>query len=158
LQGSLPEDTLFGRAVAESGFATPLVVLGFAGWWALPAISSVVGGDILSSEDRYGTWATVFTRSCTRGEVFAGKVLSAVVYASAAVSVLALSSVVAGIVLIGSQPLIDLSGALLQPQRALLRVTLAWASVLPPTFGFTAVALLASVSLRSSAAGIGLPV
>src|SRR5262245_66044709 len=59
LQSSVPADTLFGRAVMESGFAIPLVVLGFAGLWAFPAMTSVVGGDLFSAEDRYGTWAAV---------------------------------------------------------------------------------------------------
>src|SRR5439155_25514505 len=59
---------------------------------------------------------------------------------------------------IGPQPLIDLSGVLLPPSRALTGVALAWASVLPPIFGFTAMAVLLSVATRSSAAGIGLPV
>jgi hypothetical protein len=34
VQSSLPEDTLFGRSVRESGFAVPLVVLGFAALWS----------------------------------------------------------------------------------------------------------------------------
>ena len=62
VQSTTPEDTLFGRAVHESGFATPLVVLGFATLWLLPVLASVVGGDIFASEDRDGTWATLFTR------------------------------------------------------------------------------------------------
>jgi ABC-2 type transport system permease protein len=37
-------------------------------------------------------------------------------------------------------------------------VALAWASVVPPAVGFTALAVLVSVATRSSAAGIGLPV
>ena len=55
VQTSVPADTLFGRSAAESGFALPLVVLGFAALWAFPVVSSVVGGDVFSAEDRYGT-------------------------------------------------------------------------------------------------------
>jgi len=66
--------------------------------------------------------------------------------------------VAAGVLLVGRQPLVDLSGALLPPEQALRCVALAWASVLPPAFGFTAVAVLLSVATRSGAAGIGLPV
>ena len=61
----------------SSGFAVSLVILGFAGQWGFPVIAGVVAGDILSSEDRYGTWKTVLTRSRTRGDLFAGKVLAA---------------------------------------------------------------------------------
>jgi ABC-2 type transport system permease protein len=158
VQSSVPSDTLFGRSVKESGFAVPLVVLGFAALWALPVLTSVVGGDLFSSEDRYGTWKTVLTRSRSRGEMFAGKVLTALGFSLLAVAVLAVSSVAAGWLFVGPAPLIDLSGILLSPSQALKRVGLAWASVLPPTLGFTALAVLLSVATRSSAAGIGLPV
>src|SRR5262249_45490872 len=66
VQSSMPEDTLFGRAVKESGFALPLVVLGFAALWVFPVLTSVVGGDVFSAEDRFGTWKTVLTRSRSR--------------------------------------------------------------------------------------------
>lgn len=158
VQTSVPSDTLFGRAVKESGFAVPLVVLGFAALWAFPVLASIVGGDVFSAEDRYGTWKTVLTRSRSRGEVFIGKVLTALGFSSIAVAVLALSSIAAGALIIGRQPLIDLTGVLVPPSAALIRVALAWASVLPPAFAFTAIAVLLSVATRSSAAGIGLPV
>jgi ABC-2 type transport system permease protein len=158
VQDSLPEDTLFGRAARESGFATPLVVLGFAALWALPALTAVVGGDLFSAEDRYGTWTTVLTRSRSRADVFTGKMLTALGFSFLAVTTLAVSSVVAGILVIGHQPLIDLSGGLLSPTQALGRVALAWGTVLPATIGFTAVAVLLSVATRSSAAGVGVPV
>jgi len=158
VQSSLPTDTLFGRSLTDSGFATPLVVLGFAALWAFPVLASIVGGDAFSSEDRYGTWSTVLTRSRSRVEIFAGKVLAALAFPAVAVAVLAISSVAAGVLVIGRQPLINLSGVLLPPGQATVRVVLAWASVLPPVFGFTALAVLISVVTRSSAAGIGLPV
>jgi ABC-2 type transport system permease protein len=158
LQGMTPEDTLFGRAVHESGFATPLVVLGFATLWLLPVLASVVGGDVFASEDRDGTWATLFTRSRSRAEVFAGKLLTALGVSLLLVAVLAASSAIAGLAVVGHQPLIDLSGALLSPGRALGSITLAWASVVPPLFALTALAVLISVTTRSSTAGIGIPV
>jgi len=158
IQSSVPSDTLFGRAIKESGFAVPLVVLGFAALWAFPVLTSVVGGDIFSAEDRYGTWKTVLTRSRSRAEVFAGKVLTAIGFSCIAVAVLALSSVASGVLVIGPQPLVDLTGVLVPPSQALIRVVLAWASVLPPALGFTALAVVLSVATKSSAAGIGLPV
>jgi len=158
VQTSVPADTLFGRSVTESGFAIPLVILGFAALWAFPVLTSVVGGDLFSSEDRHGTWSSVLTRSCTRGEIFAGKVITALAFATVAVSVLAASSVAAGVIVVGQRPLVDLSGVLREPAEALTRVVLAWATALPPALGFTAMAVLASIATRSSAAGIGLPV
>lgn len=158
IQSSLPTDTLFGRAVKESGFAVPLVILGFAGLWALPALTAVVGGDIFSAEDRYGTWTTTLTRSRGRADVFLGKVIAAMAFSTIVVTVLALSSIVAGLSIIGGGMLIDLSGLALSQGDALRRVALAWASVLPPSLAFTALAVLISLGTRSSAAGIGLPV
>jgi ABC-2 type transport system permease protein len=158
LQSALPTDTLFGRAIDESGFAVPLVILGFAALWAFPAVASIVGGDLFSAEDRYGTWSTLLTRSRSRGELFAGKTLTAIAFTVMAIGVLSLSSIAAGTLIIGSQPLIDLSGQSRPALQALLRVALAWASVLPPAFGFAALAMLTSIATRSSAAGIGLPV
>src|SRR5262245_1624490 len=96
LQSSLPEDTAFGRAVKESGFAVSLVVLGFGALWAFPVIASVVGGDMFSSEDRYGTWTTVLTRSCSRSDLFVGKVITALGFSLLAIAALAVSSTVAG--------------------------------------------------------------
>lgn len=158
VQSNVPADTLFGRSVTDSGIALPLVVLGFAALWVFPVVASIVGGDVFSAEDRYGTWATLLTRSRTRSEIFVGKVLTALAFSVMAVIALGLSSTGAGLLVIGHQPLVDLSGLLLPPREALLRVALAWASVLPPAVGFTALAVLMSVATRSSAAGIGLPV
>ena len=158
IQDSLPSDTLFGRAVKESGFATPLVILGFASLWGFPVIGSVVGGDLFSAEDRYGTWKTVLTRARSRAEFFAGKVLVAIGFAWLALAVLAASSIAAGVLVLGVGPLIDLSGVLRPAREALGLVSLAWASALLPTAALASCAVLASVVTRSSAAGIGLPV
>jgi ABC-2 type transport system permease protein len=158
VQSSLPTDTLFGRAANESGFAVSLVILGFAGLWAFPVLTGVVGGDLFSAEDRYGTWATVLTRSRSRAEIFAGKTVTAIAFSLLAIALLAASSIVAGTIIIGYTPVVDLSGVLLQPDQALPRVVFAWVSVLPPALGFTALGILLSVAMRSSAAGIGLPV
>src|SRR5262245_43428476 len=158
MQSAAPTDTLFGRSIADSGLALPLVVLGFAAFWALPVIASLVAGDMFAADDRYGTWTTLLTRSRSRTELFAGKVVTAVSFSIVAVFVLGVSSTAAGILMIGRQPLINLSGVLLVPAQALPRIALAWVSVLPPTLGFAGLAALASAATRSSAAGIGLPV
>jgi ABC-2 type transport system permease protein len=100
----------------------------------------------------------VLTRSRSRAEVFVGKVAAALCFSAVAVAVLAAGSLASGAFVIGRQPVINLSGALLQPKQAMVQVTLAWMSVLPPTFGFTGLAVLVSLATRHSAAGIGLPV
>ncbi|MFC4906714.1 ABC transporter permease [Actinomadura gamaensis] len=158
VQTTTPQDTLFGRWVHDSGFAVPLVVLGFAGQWALPALTSVVAGDIFACEDRHGTWRTILTRSRSRGQIFAGKTLAALTYAIAVTVLLGASSLLAGVLVVGHQPLVGLSGTLLAPGRATALVLASWASVLPPVLGFTGLGLLLSVAGRNGALGIGGPV
>ena len=157
-QTGLPKDTLFGRHVHESGLAIPLLVLGFAGTWAFPLLTSLVAGDIFSAEDGHGTWAALLTRSRTRAEVFTGKVVAAVLSALVLVTVTAVSSVVAGVLVVGAHPLIGLSGTEIDPGRATVLVLLSWACAVPPLVGFTALAILLSVVTRSSVVGIGGPV
>jgi len=154
LASAVPTDTLFGRWAQTSGFAVPLVVLGFAGSWGLVLVTSLVAGDIFASEDRYGTWKTVLTRSCSRADVFAGKALAAVTYSVAMVSLLAASSLAAGALVVGMQPLVGLSGTLVEPGRLVSLVLASWASVLVPMLGFTCVGLLFSVTTRSTVVGV----
>jgi ABC-2 type transport system permease protein len=158
VQSSVPADTLFGRTATDSGFAIPLIVLGFGALWPFPVLASIAGGDLFSAEDRYGTWKTVLTRSRSRVELFTGKVMTAFALSVAALAVLGGSSIAAGVLAIGTQPLIDLSGLLLQPADAFPRVVAAWASVLLPLWGLTALATVVSIATRSSAAGVGVPV
>jgi ABC-2 type transport system permease protein len=157
-QSSVPSDTLFGRLVHESGFATPLVILGFAGLWGLPVLAGVAGGDMFASEDRHRTWAAVLTRSRSRAEIFAAKVAVAFGFATLALLLLAVSSAAAGVLLVGTQPLVDLSGLELSASEAFGRVAVAWLSVVPAYFAITAVAVLLSIATRSSVAGVGVPV
>lgn len=156
-QGSVPMDTLFGQWVHTSGYAVPLVILGFSGQWALPALTSIVAGDIFSAEDRHGTWKTILTRSCSRRQIFIAKALAAVTYSVLAVAVLALVSLGAGLVLVGRQPIIGLSGQLVTSGSAVTLTLASWATVLPPVLGFTALGLLLSVATRNSVVGVGGP-
>ena len=157
-QGTVPSDTLFGRLVYESGLATPLVVLGFAALWGLPVVAAAAGGDMFASEDRHRTWPMVLTRSRSRAEVFDAKVIVAAGFMVCAVLLLGASATAAGVLVVGAQPLVNLSGTLLAPADALARIALAWLSVLPPCLAITAAALFASVATRSSIAAVGIPV
>jgi ABC-2 type transport system permease protein len=157
-QSGLPKDTLFGRHVHESGYALPLVILGFAGTWGFPLLTSLVAGDIFSAEDAHRTWPSLLTRSRSRAQVFTGKVLVSAVVATALLLVTAASSMLAGVALAGSSPLVGLSGSALSPGHAALLVGASWLTALPPLLGFTAVACLLSVVSRSSVVGVGGPV
>jgi ABC-2 type transport system permease protein len=153
-QSGLPADTLFGVWAHSSGFAIPLVVLGFAGSWGFPVVAGVMAGDVFSSEDRYGTWKTVLTRSCTREELFAGKVLAAATFSLGLTLLSALSSVVAGLLLVGDQSLVGLSGTLISPGRSLGLVAASWLFSALPVLGFTSLAVLFSVATRNGIVGV----
>ncbi|MFB6945134.1 ABC transporter permease [Streptomyces sp. NPDC060286] len=156
-QDTLPSDTLFGRWAHDSGFAVPLVVLGFAGQWALPLLVCLVAGDIFSSEDHHGTWKTILTRSRTRGQIFAGKTLAAVTYSAVVVLLLGAGSLAAGVLVIGHQPLVGLSGQEIGAGRAAGIVVESWLYMLLPCLAFTALGVFFSLATRHSAAGIGAP-
>src|SRR3954463_1001402 len=158
-QSSVPADSLFGRWVQASGFAIPFVLLGFAGIAGFPLLASVVAGDIFASEDRQSTWKTVLTRSCSRAEIFVGKTLAAMTFSAVMVALLGASSTVAGMLVVGRQPLVGLSGELLGERRAITLIVESYTLALVPTLAFTCLAILFSVTTRNSMAGvIGAPV
>ena len=157
VQSATPGDTAFGQWVHTSGFAIPMVILGFGGQWLLPVGAAVVAGDIFSSEDHFGTWKTILTRSRSRGELFAGKFLAAMTFAAAAMVLLIITDLVAG-VLAGTQPVVGLGGQLRPAGPAAGLVLVSWLSVIPPVLGFTALAIFTSVASRNSVIGIGVPV
>jgi ABC-2 type transport system permease protein len=154
LSSTVPADTLFGRWVDVSGYAIPLVVLGFAGSWGFPLVACLVAGDIFSAEDHYQTWTSILTRSVSRRSVFGGKVLAAMTYAVAAVTLLCLSSLASGVLLVGRQSLIGLTGNLVASGRSTALVLASWASVLPAVLAFAALGVLISVATRNSLAAI----
>jgi len=158
LQSGVPSDTLLGVWVHTSGFAVSLVVLGFAGSWGFPVLAGVLAGDVFSSEDRYGTWKMVLTRSCIRRDLFAGKVLAAATFSVALVLTAALSSLVAGLLVTGDQPLVGLGGTVLGSGKCLGLVLASWLVSVLPLLAFTSLALLISVLTRNGIAGVLAPV
>ena len=153
-QSGSPTDALFGVWVHSSGFAVSLVVLGFAGSWGFPLVAGVLAGDMFSSEDRYGTWKTVLTRSCTRSDVFVGKVLAAMTFTAGLVTLAAVASLLAGVTLVGPHALVGLSGNVLSPGRCVLLVLAAWLFCLLPALAFTSLAVLFSVLARNGIVGV----
>lgn len=157
VQSGTPSDALFGAWVHSSGFAVSLVILGFAGTWGYPIIAGVLAGDLFASEDRYGTWKTILTRSCTREDVFAGKLLAAGTLTVAIGLLLAVSSVVAGVVFSGADSLVNLSGELTGPGRMLALTLVSWLYSLLPVLAYTSVAVLFSIATRNGILGVLAP-
>jgi ABC-2 type transport system permease protein len=156
-QSTLPTDTLFGRWMHATGWAGPLVMLGFAGTWALPLLTSMVAGDVFASEDRLGTWRHLLVAVRSPRRIFAAKALASLSVILLLVAGLACSSAAGGVVAVGNQPLVGLDGHLLAPADAAGRVLLAWVCVLAPTLALAAIGLLGSVALGRSPMGLLLP-
>jgi ABC-2 type transport system permease protein len=157
-QSRPPKDTLFGRFATVNGFALALLVLGFASQWVLPLLTAVVAGDIFASEDQHGTWKTVLTRSTSRAQLFWAKTITAAGFAAIVLVVLAASTIVSSVLVVGHQPLTGLSGQTIPAAEALRLVAASWATMLPPMLGFTCLAILLSVWSRNPAVGIAAPV
>src|SRR3954447_6519012 len=153
-----PADTLYGKLIHLSGFAVPLLLLGFLSQWVFPLLTSLVAGDIFASEDQHGTWKTILTRSVSRAQIFRAKTLAALTFAAAVFTVLGFSAIVSGVLLVGRQPLTGLTGQTIAPATALGLVVAAWAAAFPALVGFTALALLISVTTRNPALGVVGPV
>jgi ABC-2 type transport system permease protein len=153
-----PKDSLYGRFIHQSGFAVPLLVLGFAAQWVLPLLTALVAGDIFASEDQHGTWKTVLTRSVSRAQVFWAKTITAVTFAVGVLIVLAASTIVSSLLIVGHQDLVGLTGQVIGSGTAARLVVASWATALAPLLGFTCLAILLSVRSRNPAVGIAAPV
>jgi ABC-2 type transport system permease protein len=157
VQSGTPSDALFGAWVHSSGFAISLVVLGFAGTWGFPIIAGALAGDLFASEDRYGTWKTLLTRSCTREDVFVGKVLAAGTLVGALALALAVSSLIAGLIFVGFHPMVDLSGQLRSGGRIFAITLVSWLYCMIPVFAYMSVAILVSITTRNGILGVLAP-
>jgi ABC-2 type transport system permease protein len=154
VQSGTPSDALFGVWVHSSGFAISLVILGFAGSWGFPIIAGVLAGDLFSSEDRHGTWKTILTRSCTREDVFTGKLLAAGTFAVGLMLILATMSLIAGVAIVGPHAIVNLSGVLTSPGRMLALTIVSWLICVLPLLAYVSLAILFSVATRNGILGV----
>ena len=157
VQSGTPADALFGTWVHTSGFALSLVILAFAGNWGLPVIAGLVGGDLFASEDRHGTWKTILTRSSTRGDIFVGKLLAAATLTVVMTLLLALASILAGVIFVGAHPLPNLSGVTTSAGEMLFLTVLSWLLCLLPALAYTGIAILFSIASRNGIVGVLAP-
>ena len=152
-QSSLPVDWLFGRWMSATGWAGALVLLGFAGTYALPLLTCIVAGDVFASEDRLGTWRHLLVAVRSPRRIFIAKSLASLTVLLMCVPGLAVSGIIGGLV-VGSRPLTGLDGHLLSPADAAGMLLLAWLCVLAPLLAFAAIGLLACVIFGRSPIGL----
>src|SRR5262249_14326581 len=146
-----------GGGMHATGWAGSLVMLGFAGTWALPLLTSVVAGDVFAAEDRLGTWRHLLVAIRSPRRIFIAKGSASLTVIGLLVTGLACSSAVAGVIVVGNRALVGLDGHLLSPGNAAGTVLLAWVCALAPTLALAAIGLLGSVTLGRSPMGLILP-
>lgn len=156
-QDRLPTDALYGRYLKSAGLATPLMVLGFLASWGFPLLTAFISGDLFASEEQQGTIKTIATRSVSRRAIFWGKVATSFTWSIAILVVMAVSSIVAGLVVVGTQPLVSVSGTTIPLGDALMLVIASWGICLVPFLGFACISLLVSVLSKSSVLGVMIP-
>ena len=154
VESTRPNDTLFGRWAGTTGFATSLTVLSWATAWGAPLLAGLFAGDMFASEDRHGTWKTILTRSCNRTRLFIAKAVAATLCVWVGFVLAGVVSLLAGAAVIGSSPLVGLSGQLIPSGHALALVVAAWAVCLLWTTAFVALGLLLSIATRSGIIGV----
>ncbi len=147
-------DFAFSSYLTRSGLAVPLVILLFGAVWMFPLITALVAGDIIASEDHNGTLKTILTRSLDRGQIFAGKVLTAATYAIAAILLNGTVAVIAGSIQSGFHPLQSLSGTIVSAPKALELVYVSLLIYLIPIAAIVCIGLLLSSITRNSAAAV----
>jgi ABC-2 type transport system permease protein len=157
-QDRLPLETLYGRYLKDTGYATPLAILVYASQWVLPLIAALLAGDVFSSEDQLGTLKTILTRSVGRTAVFWGKLAAVFSFTVLAIAVVAVSATLAGVINVGNDPLVDVGGHLRSASSAPGLVAISWATVVVPTLAFAAIAMMVSIITRSSVLGVIVPV
>ena len=149
-----PEEVPFGDLVRDTGLAVPLVCLAFGSIWLIPLITALVAGDIVATEDQNGTLKTILTRSVERWQVFAGKALAAITYATLALVVYVGTALLLGGLAWGFDPVTLLSGTRVSVSRGLTLLGIGTLTYLMPVLAITAIALLLSTLTRNSAAAV----
>jgi ABC-2 type transport system permease protein len=149
-----PDEVPFGRYVRETGLAVPLVGLLFSSVWLFPLITSLVAGDIVSSEDNHGTLKTILTRSTERWQIFVAKLLAALSYAFAALAVFVTVGLVLGGIFWGFDPLTSLSGTQIPAGKGMLLIAASAVAYFIPMIAIASIAFLLSTVTHNSAAAV----
>jgi ABC-2 type transport system permease protein len=145
---------IFFSEIAQSGLATPVLMLLLLSVFMMPVIVSLVAGDIVANEDGNGTLKTILTRSVDRGQVFAAKTLAAMLYGAIAVFLSAAVATLAGVASWGFHSITSFSGTVVPAPKSLLLVFAANAIYLIPLLTVTSIGVLLSTVTRNSAAAV----
>jgi ABC-2 type transport system permease protein len=115
-------------------------------------------GHIFAAEDRSGTWRLLYTRSSGRLALFVAKSLVGLVVPVLASVALMASSLAAGLLLVGRDPVLNPSGSLVGASSVARLVALSFLTQLPPLLALASFALMLSVVTRNSLSAVAGPV
>ncbi len=130
-------------SVAGNGLVLPIVTLMLAQNLLLPLVVSMVAADALAGESSNGTLRSLLLAPVGRVRLVWVKATGVLVMTLLAVAVIGVSGAVTGLVVVGSDGLVTLSGTTLPLGEALGRVALAvgWSSVQMLAVGAIALAI-----------------
>jgi len=150
----IPPDIPLAKQVTKTAVVLPLALLSFATFFGAPVISSLVAGDIVSSEDANNTLKMILTRSTTRSAIYWAKVLAAATYGLALMTVLLATSTIGSLIAWGLHGATLLDGRHVDGAHALGLDVLAYLTYLLPLAVLIGVAVFLSTATRNSAAAI----
>ncbi|PXY21446.1 hypothetical protein BAY60_27270 [Prauserella muralis] len=130
---------------AGNALVLPIAALAMALGLLLPLTAAMVGGDALAGEQAHGTLRGWLLAPVSRGRLLFVKAFGVATFAVCAAGVMALTGIVTGLVINGTDALVSLSGTTLTFPEALLKVAIAagWVSLQLWAVGAVALAISA---------------
>ncbi|MEV0057172.1 ABC transporter permease subunit [Saccharopolyspora shandongensis] len=130
-------------AVAGNGLVLPIAALVLAQTLLLPLVVAMVAADALAGESAHGTLRGLLLAPVGRVRLVGVKAAGVLVMALLSVVVIAISGVLTGLVIVGGDGMVTLSGTTLPIGSALGRVALAagWSAVQMAAVGAIALAI-----------------
>jgi len=150
-----PPTAPLANNLGHTGVGFALVVFKLIAVIGPAVIASLVAGDIVASEEADGTLKTILTRSLSRGEVLAGKLLALLTYLAFAMFVFFLVSTIGAVIAWGFHPLVNLSGHQISALHALGLDIPALAIYSFPVVSIACFGVFLSVVTRQSVAAVG---
>lgn len=131
-------------SVAGNGFVLPIAALLIGQTLLLPLIISMIAADAIAGESANGTLRGLLLAPVSRVRLVGIKASGVLVMVVLVVAVMAISGVLTGLVIVGADNLITLSGTTLPPSEAFARVALAAGWSMTQMAAVGAIALLVS--------------
>lgn len=130
-------------SLAGNGLVLPVLTLVLAQTLLLPLVIAMVAADAFAGESAHGTLRGLLLAPVGRVRLVAVKAFGVVMMAVLAVAVIAVSGVLTGLLVVGGDSMVTLSGTTVPMADALVRVLLAagWSTVQVAAIGMIALAI-----------------